>query len=154
MDVAVESRPRMRELGSPSRGRMRLTPWGAIHCDNDLMAAVAIVVAWRERAPTDEGARTEAILLRRDMQGGPVRCIGGRGRLRDCERGAVEPDTCTPEYAAGGGGDEETVVRVFESYREARRSLKRAIEESKKREWDELQATLDSDPWGRSYRVV
>jgi hypothetical protein len=46
------------------------------------------------------------------------------------------------------------VARVYENYREARRSLKRAIGELKKRAWHELQATLDSDPWGRPYRVV
>jgi hypothetical protein len=51
-------------------------------------------------------------------------------------------------------GDEETVARVYETNREARRSLKWAIGESKKRAWDELQATLDSDPWGRPYTVV
>jgi hypothetical protein len=49
---------------------------------------------------------------------------------------------------------EETAARVYETYREARRSLKRAIGESKKRAWNELQATLDSDPWRRLYRVV
>jgi hypothetical protein len=46
------------------------------------------------------------------------------------------------------------VARVYETYREARRSLKQAMGESKKRAWDELQAILDFDPWGRPYRVV
>jgi hypothetical protein len=53
MDVAVESRPRMREPGRPSKGRVRLPRWGVTQCDDDLVAAAAIVIAWRERAPTD-----------------------------------------------------------------------------------------------------
>jgi hypothetical protein len=51
-------------------------------------------------------------------------------------------------------GDKETVARVYKIYREAQWSLKWTIWESKKRAWDELQATLDSDPWGRPYTVV
>jgi hypothetical protein len=45
MDVAIESRPRMRELGRPSKGRVRLPRRGASHCDDDLMAVAGIVVA-------------------------------------------------------------------------------------------------------------
>jgi hypothetical protein len=68
MDVALESRPRMREPGRPSKGRVRLPRWGATHWDDDLMAAAAIVVARREGVPTDERTETEATRLRRDMQ--------------------------------------------------------------------------------------
>jgi hypothetical protein len=39
------------------------------------MAAAAIVVAWREGAPTDEGAEMEATRLRRDMQAACDACI-------------------------------------------------------------------------------
>jgi hypothetical protein len=73
--ILMESRPRMREPGRPSKGRVRLPRLGATHCDNDVMAAAAIVVAWREGAPTDEGAEMEATRLRRDMQAACDACI-------------------------------------------------------------------------------
>jgi hypothetical protein len=82
MDVAVESRPRMREPSRPSKGRMRLPRWSATHCDDELMAAAAIVVAWRERALTDEGAETEATWLRRDMQAVCDACMPRAGVIR------------------------------------------------------------------------
>jgi hypothetical protein len=43
---------------------------------------------------------------------------------------------------------------LYDAYREAQRPLQRAIKEAKRRAWDELLATLDSDPWVRSYRLV
>jgi hypothetical protein len=114
MDVLVESRPRMREPFRPSKGRVRLPRWGATHCNDDIMASAAIVVAWREGAPTDEGADTEATRLRRDMQAVCDACMlraGVTRRAREmywwsedaCEGGAVEPDAGTPEPAAGSG---------------------------------------------------
>jgi hypothetical protein len=82
LDEAVESRPRMREPGRPPKGRVRLPQWGATHCDDDLMAAAAIVVAWREGAPTDEGAETEATRLRRNMQAVCDACMPRTGVTR------------------------------------------------------------------------
>jgi hypothetical protein len=82
MDVAVESRPRMQEHGRPSKCRVRLPRWGATHCDDNLMAATAIVVAWRERAPPDEGAETEVTRLRRDMQTICDACMSRAGVTR------------------------------------------------------------------------
>jgi hypothetical protein len=46
------------------------------------------------------------------------------------------------------------VAYLYGSYHEARRPLKRAIKEAKRRAWDELLATLDSDSWGCPYRLV
>jgi hypothetical protein len=46
------------------------------------------------------------------------------------------------------------VAYLYNAYREARSPLQQAIKEAKRRAWDELLATLDSDPWGRPYRLV
>jgi hypothetical protein len=51
-------------------------------------------------------------------------------------------------------GDEATVVYLYDAYREARRPLQRAIKEAKRRAWDELLVTLDSNPWRRLYRLA
>jgi hypothetical protein len=131
------------------------------------MAVAAIVVAWWERDPTDKGAETEATRLRRDMQAICDACIPRAGvtsragevywwlreiaHLRDkCSRVRRRYTRC----CRWRRGEEETVARVYESYREVRWSLKREIEESKKRALDGLRATLDSDTRGRPYRVV
>ncbi|XP_050493834.1 uncharacterized protein LOC126875153 [Bombus huntii] len=50
--------------------------------------------------------------------------------------------------------DEDTVARLYEAYSEARRLLQRAIKEAKRRAWGGLLASLDSDPWGRPYKLV
>jgi hypothetical protein len=49
---------------------------------------------------------------------------------------------------------EATVACLYDAYRETRRPLQRAIKDAKKLAWDELLATLDSDSWGRPYRLV
>ena len=46
------------------------------------------------------------------------------------------------------------MARLYETYREARRPLQRAIKEEKRRTWGELLASLDADPWGRPYKMV
>ncbi|XP_050684665.1 uncharacterized protein LOC126979411 [Leptidea sinapis] len=40
------------------------------------------------------------------------------------------------------------------SYKETRRLLNRAIKESKRRSWDELLMELETDPWGKPYKIV
>jgi hypothetical protein len=45
-------------------------------------------------------------------------------------------------------GDEATVAHLNEAYHESRRLLQRSIKEVKRRAWDELLTTLESDPWG------
>ena len=46
------------------------------------------------------------------------------------------------------------MARLYEAYREARRPLQRAIKEAKRRALGELLASLDADPWGRTYKLV
>jgi hypothetical protein len=46
------------------------------------------------------------------------------------------------------------VAYWYDAYREAQKPLQRAIKAARRRAWDELLATLDSDPWRRPYRLV
>ena len=50
--------------------------------------------------------------------------------------------------------DEEEISRCYEDYRETRRALQREIKLAKARSWDQLIESVDSDPWGRPYRIV
>ena len=50
--------------------------------------------------------------------------------------------------------DEEEISRCYEDYRKTRRALQREIKIAKARSWDELIESVDSDPWGRPYRIV
>jgi hypothetical protein len=43
------------------------------------------------------------------------------------------------------------VAYWYDAYREAQKPLQRAIKAARRRAWDELLATLDSDPRGRPY---
>jgi len=51
-------------------------------------------------------------------------------------------------------GDATTEGTLYEAYREAKKSLQRAIAKAKARAWEELLKTLERDPWGRPYRIV
>lgn len=51
-------------------------------------------------------------------------------------------------------GPSESVDEALEGYREARKSLSAAIRKAKAKAWDEQLLTLDSDPWGRPYKIV
>jgi len=46
------------------------------------------------------------------------------------------------------------VLDLRQELREARRSLRRAINSAKVRAWKELLQTLDADPWDRPYQMV
>jgi hypothetical protein len=50
--------------------------------------------------------------------------------------------------------DEEEISRCYGIYREARRTLQREIKIAKARSWKELIEAVESDPWGRPYKVV
>jgi hypothetical protein len=50
--------------------------------------------------------------------------------------------------------DEEEISRCYGEYREARRTLQREIKIAKTRSWKELIEAVESDPWGRPYKVV
>jgi hypothetical protein len=50
--------------------------------------------------------------------------------------------------------DEEEISRCYGVYREARRTQQREIKIAKARSWKELIEVVESDPWGRPYKVV
>jgi hypothetical protein len=50
--------------------------------------------------------------------------------------------------------DEEEISRCYGVYREARRTLQREIKIAKARSWKQLIEAVESDPWGRPYKVV
>jgi hypothetical protein len=50
--------------------------------------------------------------------------------------------------------DGEEISRGYGVYREARQTLQREIKIAKARSWKELIEAVESNPWGRSYKVV
>jgi hypothetical protein len=50
--------------------------------------------------------------------------------------------------------DEEEISRCYEGYREKIRALQQEIQNAKARSWMELVESVESDPWGRPYRLV
>jgi hypothetical protein len=50
--------------------------------------------------------------------------------------------------------DEEEISRTYEAYREAKRTLPWEMKIAKARSWTELVESVESDPWGRPYKIV
>jgi hypothetical protein len=50
--------------------------------------------------------------------------------------------------------DEGEISHYYEDYREKRRALQQEIQIAKARSWMELVESVESDPWGRPYRLV
>jgi hypothetical protein len=48
----------------------------------------------------------------------------------------------------------EEISRTYAAYRGARKVLQREIKAAKDRSWKELIEAVESDPWGRPYKVV
>jgi len=55
------------------------------------------------------------------------------------------------QYSAS---EEESATSAINAYKEARKGLKTAIAQSKKRCWNELLETIDRDPWGKPFKLV
>jgi hypothetical protein len=139
----------------------------ATNYDEDFMVAAAIAVTWSKEWPADEDAEAGAIRLRRDIHAICVSCMPRSeaprragavywwyediARLREA---CIRVRRLYTRSRRKRRVDEATVARLYGVYREARRPLQRAIKEAKRLAWDELLVTLDSDPWGRSYRLV
>jgi hypothetical protein len=123
------------------------------------MVAAAIAVTWSKESPADEDAEAGAIRLRRDMHAICVLCMPRSEAQR--RAGAVYwwyediarlPEACIrvrrlyTRSRRKRRVDEATVARLYGVYCEVRRPLQRAIKEAKRLAWDELLATLYSDP--------
>jgi hypothetical protein len=57
-------------------------------------------------------------------------------------------------FRRGRRRDEEELSLRYGAYRELRRSLQREIKVAKERAWSDLVEAVESDPWGRPYKVV
>jgi hypothetical protein len=110
------------------------------------MLAAAIAVAWWEESPADDDTVAGAIRLRRVYWWSEEIARFREARIR-------APRLYTRSRRKRRV-NEATVVRLYGTYRGAQMPLQGAIKEAKRRAWDELLATLDSDPWGRPYRMV
>ena len=70
-----------------------------------------------------------------------ARCVRARRRLQRARRRRRTRD-------------EEEISRYYEAYREIRLTMQREIKIAKARSWMELIESVESDPWGRPYRLV
>jgi hypothetical protein len=50
--------------------------------------------------------------------------------------------------------NEEEIFRLYAHYSHLKKELKKKIKSSKEKSWKELVQSVDSDPWGRPYKVV
>ncbi|XP_033364980.1 uncharacterized protein LOC117242433 [Bombus vosnesenskii] len=131
------------------------------------MTATAIAIAWLDESSTDEDAEAGSTQMWSDVHaicdsrmprsGAPRRagavywCSEEIARLREACIHARRRYTRSRRWRRV---DEATVARLYEAYREMRRPPQRVTKEAKRRAWDELLASLDSDPWGRPYKMV
>nr|XP_033188909.1 uncharacterized protein LOC117156205 [Bombus vancouverensis nearcticus] len=149
-----------------------LPRWRLKEMDKEMLRAATTVSAWSwdARRTTERGSiDEEAEELRRYMtaacDASMPRSVPGGGR----DQGTY---WWTPEIAEMRENcvrarrrflrarrrrltrDEEEIARFYEEYREARRTLQREIKTAKSRCWTELIEEVESDPWGRPYKVV
>jgi hypothetical protein len=103
----------------------------------------------RVRSLESEVSRLQETVERHDTSGAPLRagtvyCWSEEiAHLREvCIRARYR----NTRSRRGRRWDEATVAYLYNAYREARSPLQQAIKEAKRRAWDELLATLDSDP--------
>jgi hypothetical protein len=128
--------------------------------DRDVLQAAVTVSAWNwdARASQEGGIDQEAESLQRDMSAAcdasMPRSIPGGGARNRCAY------WCTKEIAELRRArrkrrrDEEEISCCYEGYREKRRALQQQIQNAKARSWMEPVKSVESDPWGRPYRLV
>nr|XP_033188906.1 uncharacterized protein LOC117156201 [Bombus vancouverensis nearcticus] len=173
MEVTEDDAGRRRR--GPRENRRRPPPpprWRLKEMDKEMLRAATTVSAWSwdARRTTERGSiDEEAEELRRYMtaacDASMPRSVPGGGR----DQGTY---WWTPEIAEMRENcvrarrrflrarrrrltrDEEEISRFYEEYREARRTLQREIKTAKSRCWTELIEEVESDPWGRPYKVV
>ncbi|XP_033363348.1 uncharacterized protein LOC117241589 [Bombus vosnesenskii] len=173
MEVALGAEDDAGRRRRPGENRRRPPPrWRLKERDKEMLRAATIVSAWSwdARRTTEQGSiDEEAEELRRYMtaacDASMPRSVPGGGRdqgtywrtpeiaemrencvrarrrfLRACRRRLTR--------------DEEEISSCCEEYREARRTLQRDIKTAKARCWTELIEEVESDPWGRPYKIV
>jgi hypothetical protein len=155
----------------PSRSRPPPTPrWRLKERDRDLLQAAVTVSAWCwDARATQEGIDEEAESLQRDMSAAcdasMSRSIPGGGTRNHCAYWWTEEIAELRRECALARRrlqrarrkrrcDEEEISHCYEGYREKRRALQQEIQNAKARSWMELVESVESDPWGRPYRLV
>ncbi|XP_011688863.1 PREDICTED: uncharacterized protein LOC105450628 [Wasmannia auropunctata] len=162
-NILIELKTRM---GRQNPGGNKAFPkWNAMRLDEDRLQAAAMARAWSASGGLERSAREAAewvdITLREasDAAMPRARRTGGlpsvywwneeieglRTHCIRCRRRATR---------RRARADREAAAEAAKSLREVRKELRRAIMRSKTAAWEELLGTLDSDPWGRLYRIV
>jgi hypothetical protein len=152
----------------PSRSRG--PRWRLKERDRDLLQAAVTVSAWSwdARATQEGGIDEEAESLQRDMSAAcdasMPRSIPGGGTRNRCaywwtEEIAELRRECALarrrlQRARRKRRRDEEISHCYEGYREKRRALQQEIQNAKARSWMELVESIESDPWGRPYRLV
>lgn len=155
--------------------RRGFSGWKTEGMDGDLLTAALVATVWAKKCDeiagdaTTHGSEAKAENLARLVTHAcnialPQRSICPRGRPPvywwNSEIAAARSECVlrrrrmTRERGRARGGNDDTVDQATEEYRLARKSLKSCIRDSKARCWKELIQTVDSDPWGKPYRVV
>jgi hypothetical protein len=128
--------------------------------DRDLLQAAVTVSAWswNTRASQEGGIDQEAESLQRDMSAAcdasMPRSIPGGGARNRCAYWRTEEIAELRRARRKRRRDEEVISCCYEGYREKRRALQQEIQNAKARSWMELVESVESDPWGRPYRLV
>jgi hypothetical protein len=124
--------------------------------DRDLLQAAVTVSAWNwgARASQEGGIDQEAESLQRDIRASMPRSIPGGGARNRCAYWWTEEIAELRRARRKRRRDEEEISCCYEGYREKRRALQQQIQNAKARSWMELVKSVESDPWGRPYRLV
>jgi len=156
------------DVGPARRSRRtgaRLPRWSVARLDSDGLEAGALAASWAPlanslsaeqftarmssilsdicdgampRAPAGGGLRKPLYWWSADIAELRARCVRARRKLWR-RRGRHQPEALTD---------------LWTELRAARRELRHAIGDAKRRAWKELLQTLEADPWGRPYWMV
>jgi hypothetical protein len=168
MEVELQRKDRTRKRRpKPTQHR-----WSLKGLDKDMLEATAAGLAWSWDARDATAQKTvdeEAEELDRDMRSV---CDAAMPRVskKNGEKRPVywwNPDiaeareTCCRarrEYARAQRRrrtrNEEEIFRLYSQYNHLKKELKKKIKSSKEQSWKELVQSVDSDPWGRPYKIV
>jgi hypothetical protein len=171
MEVAPESTPAMQACGTRGAFRSRPPPrWRLKERNKELLLAAVTAAAWSWDARRTQGSvDEEAKSLREDMSAAcdasMPRSVPGSSRFHRAvhwwtQEIAALRTRCVQARRVFQRArrrrihSEEEISRCYEVYRETRRALQREIKNAKARSWRDLVQAVESDPWGRPYRIV
>jgi hypothetical protein len=129
--------------GSYGRRRRNFQRWPATHRDEDLTTSAAMAVVWAEEPPADEETETGTASMRRDLHAICDSCVPRSGTPRRASavywwfeeithlrEACIRARRRYTQSRRRRRGHEAAVAYLYDSYREARRPLKRAIKEA------------------------